>query len=205
MKKPIACPGTDAGQRDLAPLYLAGRLAEEEAEAFEAHYLGCPKCREDIRAGAAMRELYGKPGVAASARPSPARRSWLPLAAAAAIAFAGVGVWQAARRTAGEPGQPVLRSENARVLGLEVETGLDGSIDLTWQPHPKAAAYEVQIVSSDGVRVWGANADEPRLHVGSGVLPAPAPGRPLEVEVRALDAMGQVLATSDPAPLPAAK
>lgn len=203
--KPFVCPGTDPGQRDLAPLYLAGRLTTEEAEAFEAHYLGCPKCREDVRGGAALRELYGKAGVAASARPAPAGWSWLPLAAAAAIAFAAVGVWQAAQRTAGDPGQPVLRSENAKVLGLKVDRGLDGSIDLTWRPYPNAATYEVQIFGADGVRVFGANADEPRLHVGSGVLPAPAPGRLLEVEVRALDAMGQLLATSDPTSLPAAK
>ena len=83
VKNRMRCPGTAEGQRDLAPLYLAGKLTEKEAQAFEAHYLGCAKCRDDVTTGAALRELYGRPGVAASVSASidtySTRRKWLPL------------------------------------------------------------------------------------------------------------------------------
>lgn len=201
MKNPIECPGSDAGQRDLVPLYLAGKLTEEDAEAFEAHYFGCPTCREDVRAGAALRELYGKPAVAASERPAPPGRSWLPLAAAAAIAFVGLGVWQLSRRTSEEPGRPVLRGPSAEVLVVKIETAPQGGVELSWPPHPRAAVYQIQVFAADGTRVWGAEANEPRLSIGSGVLPSPGPGKSFEVEVQALDSMQQVVATSDPMPL----
>lgn len=208
VRQPIDCPATHEGQRDLAPLYLAGRLAEDEAEAFEAHYLGCEKCREDVRAGAALREVYAKEAVVASASaaasgsvsPAPGRRSWLPLAAAAAIAVLGLGVWLS-RRAVEQPGQPVLRGPSAGALVLKIEAGPQGRIELSWPAHPAAAAYEVQVFSTDGTRVWGQEVNEPRLSIGPGTLPAPEPGKSLEVEVRALDAMRQVVATSDPVPL----
>ena len=206
VRKPIDCPATHEGQRDLVPLYLAGQLADEEAEAFEAHYFGCPQCREDVRAGAALRELYGNEAVAASASvpasvsPAPARRSWLPLAAAMAIAVLGLGVWLS-RRAVEPAGQPVLRGPSAGVLVLDVKAGPRGSIDLSWPTHPAAAAYEVKVFSSDGSRVWGQEVSEPRVRIEPGTLPAPEPSKPLEVEVQALDAMRQVVASSDPTPL----
>ena len=138
VKNRMECPGTAEGQRDLAPLYLAGKLTEKEAEAFEAHYLGCAKCREDVTTGAALRELYGRPAVAASATVSidsaSTRRKWLPLAAAAAIAFVAVGIWHASRQSIEQPGQPTLRGPSAGVLVLEVKTGTDRGIELSWPP-----------------------------------------------------------------------
>ncbi len=210
VRKPIDCPATHEGQRDLVPLYLAGKLADEEAEAFEAHYFGCGQCREDVRAGAELREHYGKDAVAASASASAAasaavspaspRRSWLPLAAAVAIAVLGLGVWLS-RRAVEQPGQPVLRGPSAGALVLKIEAGPQGGIALSWPAHPAAAAYEVQVFSTDGTRVWSQEVSEPRLSIGPGILPAPEPGKTLEVEVQALDAMRQVVASSDPTPL----
>jgi putative zinc finger protein len=201
LKNPIECPATVEGQQDLVPLYLAGKLTEEDAEAFEAHYFACATCREEVRAGALLREFYGKPAVAAAGRPAPTRRSWLPLAAAAAIAFVGLGVWQLSRRTAEEPGQPVLRGPSAEVLVVRIETAPRGGVELSWQTHPRAAVYQIQVFAADGTRVWRAEAKEPRLSIGSGVLPSPGPGKSFEVEVQALDSMQQVVATSDPIPL----
>jgi hypothetical protein len=200
--KPSECPGTGEGQRDLVPLYLAGKLTEDEAEAFEAHYFGCPRCREDVRAGAALRELYGKEAVAASRGRAPTtRRAWLPFAAAAAIAFVGLAVWQLGRPRDEAAGRPVLRGTSAEVLRVEIEAAAQGGIDLSWPAHPDAATYEVEIFASSGARVWGTEVHEPRLSIGAGVVPAPEPGQPFEVEVRALDPMRQVVASSEPTPL----
>ncbi len=204
VRQPIDCPATHEGQRDLVPLYLAGKLADDEAEAFEAHYFGCEKCRADVRAGAALREVYGKKAVvaseSASVTPAPPGRSWLPLAAAAAIAVLGLGVW-ISRRAAEPPGQPVLRGSNAGALILKIEADQQGRIELSWPAHPAAVAYEVQVFSTDGTRVWGREVNEPRLTIGPGALPSPDAGKTLEVEVQALDAMRQVVASSDPIPL----
>ncbi len=201
MKNPIECPATAGGQRDLVPLYLAGKLTEGDAEAFEAHYFACATCREDVHTGAALREIYGKPAIVAGGHPALTRRPWLPLAAAAAIALVTLGVWQFSRQTIVERGQPALRGGFAATLDLKVEPGPQGAIELSWSAHPEAAVYQIQVFAADGTRVWSAEANEPRLSIGSAVLPSPGPGKSFEVEVQALDSMQQVVATSDPIPL----
>lgn len=35
--------------------YLVGNLTASETEAFESHYLTCPRCQEALRLGAAIR------------------------------------------------------------------------------------------------------------------------------------------------------
>ncbi len=181
VKNRMECPGTTEGQRDLAPLYLAGKLTAKEAEAFEMHYLGCEKCREDVTTGAALRELYGRPAVAASASASidsaSTRRMWLPLAAAAAIAFVAVGVWQVSRRSIEQPGQPPSRIRAPECSSSKSKPERR-SLELSGlTSHPGAAAYEVQVFASDGTRVWSAESDEPRLSIGPAVLPSPEPAQ----------------------------
>jgi anti-sigma factor RsiW len=191
-----------AGERDLALLYLAGRLPEDEAEAFEAHYFECENCWHDVQRGSELRAALGKPAVAPLAAATRSAWDWRPFAAAAVIAFVGLGVWQLTRRTAEEPNRPVLRGVNAEGLALKVETGPQGGINLTWPPHPDAATYEVEVVASDGVSVWKKETKEPRVTIGAAVLPAPREGISFVVKVEALDSMRQVVATSELTPLP---
>lgn len=198
MTKPIDCPGSDGSRRDLAPLYLAGRLTEEEAEAFEAHSLGCPKCREDVRVGAALRELYGKAGVTASARPARARRWWLPLAAAAAIAFAGVGVWQAARRASEAPA--VLRSVSAS-LNVRLAPAASGGIEAEWTEPPDAASYVARVFARDGAELWKSETHSPRARIEPATLSSRGAEASLLFEVEALDARGRIVASSEPVPI----
>lgn len=203
VKNRVECPGSAEGQRDLAPLYLAGKLTEKEAVAFEAHYLGCAKCREDITTGAALRELYGKPAVAASASASidtvSSRRKWLPLAAAAAIAFIGLGVWQAVRRS---PAPSVLRSGSADgTLAVKIESGSRGSLKMAWTSHPGAAVYVAQAFTRDGASVWKSESREPRLEIEAAALPR-GDGAGLTIQIEAIDAMGRVVASSELVPVP---
>ncbi len=196
----IDCPkGTE---RDLASRYLAGKLGEEEAVAFEEHFFACASCREDVERGSELRVVLGKEPIVAAIRPARARLTWLPLAAAAAIAFVGLGVWQMTRRSAGEPGRSVMRSTLPEVLELKASAGPAGSIELTWSPHPDAASYSVHVLAADDSSVWKAKTTEPRLTIASGVLPAPDGVTPLSVEVEAFDSMGQAVAKSELTPLP---
>ena len=182
---------------------LSGRQAREsEAEAFETHYLGCAKCREDVTTGAVLRELYGRPAVAASAS-----RLWILRLGSPKVATSGrrrCDRLPCGRRVAGraasaeQAGQPVLRGPGAGVLVLEVEAGPEGGIELSWPTHPGATAYEVQVFAADGTRCGAGNRTSPGCISGPASSSAPEPGKSLEVEVHALDAMRQVVASSEP-------
>jgi hypothetical protein len=43
-------------EHEVAERYLLGRLAAEEAEAFEEHYLGCPECLDHLEAVEGLRQ-----------------------------------------------------------------------------------------------------------------------------------------------------
>ena len=195
----IDCP--IGAERDVASLYLAGKLGEEEALAFEEHFFGCESCRLDVQRGSELRAAFGKAPIVPAVRPTRSARTWLPLAAAAAIAFVGIGVWQLSRRSAEEPGRTVTRSSAAEVIVLKIEAGPQGGVELTWPSRADAATYRVQIFTADEVSVWKNETKVTRLSIGPGVLPTPAAGQSYKVEVQALDSMGQVVATSEETPL----
>ncbi len=199
MAEMIDCPGD--GRRDQALGYLAGRLPEEDARAFEAHYFECEACWQEVRVSSELRDAFGKPAVAPAAPASRPSRGWLPLAAAAAIAFAAVGVWQFGRRGAVEAAPSVLRGGTAAALDVRIET-TQGKLSFAWLPHPDAATYVVRVLSSDAAEVWKSEVREPRLELDPAILPASPAGASLLVQVEALDPMRQVVATSDPVPLP---
>ena len=188
----IDCP--KPGERDLAVLYLAGKLPEDEAQAFEAHYFGCEDCREDVQRGSELRAAFGKPAVVPAARSARPRRAWLPLAAAAVIAFVALGVWQLTRRTPVESTTPVVRGVG-EVLDLEVESGRQRGIDVRWPPHPNAATYEIEVLGSNGASVWKTETPEPRIRIAPGVLSSP--GQTYEIRVEALDSLGQAIASGE--------
>ncbi len=201
MARAIDCP--NARERDLTSLYLAGKLPEGEAEAFEAHYFECESCWQDVQRGRELRAALGKPEVAPPTRATRSARDWRPLAAAAVIALVGLGVWQLTRRTAEQPTpRPVLRGVNSEGLMLKVEKGPEGGISLSWPAHSDAATYEIEVLASDGVSVWKTEAREPRLSIDPTVLPAPGKGISFLIKVEALDPMGQVVAKSELKPLP---
>jgi hypothetical protein len=77
---------TRALDEDRAARYVAGRLAEDERDAFELHYFDCPACLEVVEALTAARDVLAAPA-ARKAVPRPvARWSW-----AAGLAAVGVG------------------------------------------------------------------------------------------------------------------
>jgi len=188
--------------RDLASRYLAGKLRAADAEAFEEHFFGCESCRLEVERGTELRALFGKAPVVPAARAARSARTWLPLAAAAAIAFVGIGVWHLTRRPVEEASPSIMRGTVAEVLDVRVAAGSAGGIDLTWPRHPDAANYVVQVLAADDTSVWKGQTREPRLTIASTVLPPPEGGMALSVEVEAFDSLGQAIAKSALIPLP---
>lgn len=187
------CP--KAAERDFASLYLAGKLRGDEAEVFEKHLLACESCRMDVEMGSELRALFGKDSVVSVGRKDSPRRNWLGLAAAAAIAVAGVGVWQLARRTPEAPA--VMRGTEGTIDGLKVSAHVDGGFDVSWPPPPRAASYKLEIFAPDGTRLWKTETRESRARIELSVLSPQVPGAAFDIRVQALDSLGQVVASGE--------
>jgi hypothetical protein len=106
----------DAGS--IAERYVTGRLAPEEAAAFEEHYLDCPSCCARVEAAERLQRGLRRLAEEAAAG-APVSQPWsrsprLALAAAALLAVALVPAWMERREIAS------LRSDLART---KVEQG----------------------------------------------------------------------------------
>jgi hypothetical protein len=106
----------DAGS--IAERYVTGRLAPEEAAAFEEHYLDCPACCARVEAAErlqrGLRRLAEEAAVRPSGSPRWSRSPQWALAAAALLAVALLPAWMERREVAS------LRFDLART---KVETG----------------------------------------------------------------------------------
>lgn len=106
----------DAGS--IAERYVTGRLAPEEAAAFEEHYLDCPACCARVEAAErlqrGLRRLAEQAAVSAPVPPHWSLSPRLALAAAALLAVALVPAWMELREV------QRLRSDLART---KVEQG----------------------------------------------------------------------------------
>ncbi len=89
----------DAG--NIAERYVTGRLAPEEAAAFEEHYLDCPSCCSRVEAAErlqrGLRRLAEQAAVRAPGASRWSRSPRLALAAAALLAVALVPAWMELR------------------------------------------------------------------------------------------------------------
>jgi anti-sigma factor RsiW len=101
---------SQAIETQAAERYLLGELSASEAEDFEQHYFECTDCAEAVESGGAFianaRAVLGRPSRPAPASPpvprTPFRFLFLQpqwafaLASAAAVAFAGIALYQGA-------------------------------------------------------------------------------------------------------------
>jgi len=184
MDTPAAC-GFD---ETVAARYLAGRLADAEAEAFEAHYFGCERCWAEVRAAQELR-------AALVPKASPAsRRPWVPLAAAAAL-LGALGTWMLVRP--GAEGDRVYRAGRSSELDLSVSVG-EAGVGISWPATPGARLYRVRVVTAEGALVTEREVAASPALLEKERLPATL----LYVSVQALGQDGQVLAASSPRKLP---
>jgi anti-sigma factor RsiW len=198
-----ACPYE--GENEVRSRYLAGKLSERDAEVFEAHYFDCDRCAEAVEVGTKLRSAFGNEGVKLAAPPVtvPSRRvlrTWLPLAAAAAVALGAFGIWQLARSPLPHAEGSVYRGGATRETVVQVTRALDGGMTVTWAPSPDASAYAVRVLSSDGAEVWKTETVESNVWIDAAALSAGS-GKSLLVEVDTLDARRRVIATSGPTKL----
>jgi hypothetical protein len=178
----LTCAEVDA--RDLEAAYLAGRLDEATAEAFEAHYFGCDRCWSVVQRAIEVR----------AAQAPPARRvlGWQrPLAAAAVLVLlVGAGWWAALQRA--QPGDPLRGTGDSLAVRLERAAG---AADLVWPAWTGADRYRVRTYDANGVLLDEREAADTTLQLA---LP---PGAAF-VDVTALDPLREPLARSGLVPIP---
>ena len=189
----MTCDRVD--REDLDTRYLAGRLGDTEAEAFEAHFFECDRCWGLVHRGVEVRSA-GR--LAATAKKPPARTarwrrwSWIPLAAAAAALL-----WIGTRPT----GVPVAGSD-ATVRGGEgadsllVSVGSGGSnVEATWSTVADATSYQVRLFDANGALLWERRISDTTVSVARDSLPGRSAGS-LYWQIRALDLIGAALVRS---------
>ncbi len=194
----LTCAEVD--ERDLDLRYLTGKLSEQEAEAFEAHYSSCDRCWALVEPGASLRAARLPDGAAARAATGgtrPHRRWWL-MALAASLAVVALGLWQRAPR----PAPDQLRGD-ADTLALHLAPATS-ALRVSWPPVPDAGRYRVRLHRRDGGLLLQEETGDTTFAVPRDTLHIDAGETGLFWLVEALSRTGAVLARSGlvPQPLP---
>jgi Putative zinc-finger len=189
---------------ELAPLYLAGKLTESEAERFEAHYLGCASCAAALREAGEIRAALGRPVLVPRVEVSRAsyREVATLLAAAATVAMLFFGLRQLAERQAAVSDSVVYRSASADRVALTVTNESSGQLVLAWTSHPDAQSYRLEIVRSDGVPVLETETPGREMVVAIDDLPPRPADVQLLARIEALNGLHEVVARSERTLLP---
>ncbi|HEX6058128.1 MAG TPA: zf-HC2 domain-containing protein [Gemmatimonadaceae bacterium] len=161
----LTCDDVDAGDLDVR--YLAGTLAEAEAEAFEAHYFACERCWTAVSrglevraagvaeraagAGSASRIALAPPSVVERRPPvtlshGRARRPlrWSVLGAAAALLVA-VAIWRADDAVAPTAGTLRGLADSLRVVAVV----RGGVVHASWAGARDATHYRARLLTGD--------------------------------------------------------
>ena len=151
--------------------YLAGTLAEAEAEALESHYLACSRCQIELRLGAAIRGVLPEVREAlldgarqpAAAKPLPGRRVRIgAVVGAVAAVLAGVLLVQHADIESPRHREAAPEAE----ISLRVETPLGevvAPVEFRWTPLTAADLYQVTLYDAAGGVLWQMDTREPTV------------------------------------------
>src|SRR5215472_7843698 len=165
-------------QKDLAVRYVAGRLGEPDAAAFETHLLSCESCWTEVRTATEVRAARGLdlfvPGPAS--RGWPWRDTWTLLAAAAAVAVMAIGLRQLAQRGTALPETAVFRSSAAQRITLSASSAGPGRIRLRWPAVPETETYLLEVFASDGATVLERETSATSLLLEDSMLPPRSAG-----------------------------
>ena len=178
---------------DSAVHYVAGRLSESGAEAFEEHLFTCDRCSNEVRLGLEIKAASSRSGGLAG--PTSRGALWRPLAVAAALAVVLLGAWQL-QRSKGPAVDGVTRGGDARALAVQARSGADG-VEVSWTPVPRADVYRVEVSSREGALLLKREVPGTSLSMRRDDLAAAAGGA-LYVRVTALDSLRQEIAASSP-------
>lgn len=188
----LTCARVD--EKDLDLRYLTGRLSDQEAEAFEAHYFTCDRCWALVQQGAPVRavRLPPAPAAARQARRRPSTyRLWLPLALAAGLAALAFGLW---------PRQPpAFPSDGLRgdthTLPVRIDA-LPATLGASWPPVRDAGRYRVRLHRPDGGLVMERETSDTSISLSRDSLALRPDDSTLFWLVEALSRTGTVVARS---------
>ena len=150
--------------RALIEGYVAGRLGEADAEAFESHYLTCERCQNELRLALAIREAL--PEVREARLHVPAkpevgvisRRFRVRTAAALAAAAVLAGLLLVRPFKLDEESAPVHRDEATGVEvapSLRVPGGVVAAVEsFQWSEVPAADLYRLTVYDAEAAVVW---------------------------------------------------
>lgn len=186
---------------DYVDRYVAGRLSDAEAEAFEAHYFACESCWSEVQTALEVRAaLESQDGARIPGRMR--RRDWrwmgwtagLAAAAAAAFLFFNVG-------SDGGPGGPddVFRG-GATTVSVEARA-LDGALVAEWAAVPDADIYVARIYTEDGRLLYEREVSTPRVEVATAELMDQGSFAVVYWRIEALDSLRQPVARSSLVPV----
>ena len=179
---------------DIEARYLSGRLPEEEAEAFEAHYFECDRCFALMQRGAELRAAMASSSVRAHRR-----TPWWPSLAVAAGVILAAGLWRVQpHRTSAVPAAAATDSVVFRGVSGMLQlraSATDSLVVASWTPGDRARSYRVRLLGEDGSLLSEHEVTDTTARL---VLPRRDAARavPIYVEVQALDQLRDVVATS---------
>jgi hypothetical protein len=192
---PVAAACEIARDGDTLAAYAAGRLPEADAEAFEQHYFACEECWELVRTASAMRIAI------VTEAPAPARRRWVAVVPAAALAatIAGLALFGIPRGDAPPTPGDVFRGVEQ---GMSLEVVVEGStLRTSWTPVRGAAGYELRVYDASDRLLRASAVDPQTVTVDLDMLSFESALNVVSLDVVALDGLGQVLVRSGRVPL----
>lgn len=198
------CP-YDGGSLVVAD-YLAGRLSDAEARAFEEHSFACDRCFHELQRATELRAAAESDGATAGmtdlAAARPRRLAWAALGMAAAVTLA-LGIWFTQPvPDAPRPDERVYRdaTQGGRMLPLKVSRDGD-SVTLSWPSVDRADRYRVRVWNAGGEPLFEQDATEPTATLPVSRWRDAAGADGVYVQVVALDELQQAVARSDVVPL----
>jgi hypothetical protein len=186
----LTCQEVD--ERDLEAAYIAGRLTEDEALAFEAHVFECDRCWPALQTALAVRAAQPARSIIARARP---RRAWWPLAAAA-VATVVAGTWWISARDFGRGSPDAMRGGRDSIPVRATRSAQH--ITVQFDSFPGADRYRVRLYTESGALLAEREIGDTALEVP---LPPDSAPAVIIVHVTALDVLRQTLASSGLVPL----
>jgi anti-sigma factor RsiW len=191
--QPITCELVD--EQELDRRYVAGRLSDEEAAAFEAHYFACDRCWALVKGGADVRAALAGEGTARAVRP----RTWLkPLALAAGLTLVMIGTWRFTGST-GSTTPDAIRGAGDSIAVQSVISA--GRWQARWPSVSESVVYRVRIFGGDGRLLLTRETSDTVVSLTTDSLSALGRGGPLYLEVERLDALRRPVGRSPLVPL----
>lgn len=184
----------DCPQDKIVGPYLAGELAEADANAYEEHYFACDRCWDAVQRGLELRAAFlHEARDDRSPRKSPVR---VGLAVAASlflvIMAGGLWQWQSSNRPAPDG---VVERGRSDLLRLDVAATTE-ALSLRWDAVEGADSYAVRLLDVAGSVIFEDTTNATQLTVSRSSLPSGKQSVPLVWHVEALDSLRRTVASS---------